>query len=242
MAVINRRNALSCAAFTQLLPVIDPFRLSHCAIMDRVAGFQEKGFEQIILSSTDDALYTQVMPGLVRTICERVGIKVVEHFRPCLYNGFRAQPSTSWVLMSTVPTSREPHYRDCNMINGRPSFPLGRGLTSIAVPFGPDGKTAELVSALQTDESEVRNVLDDSLRCHTPEVVYLFCRRSRLRCETVTMARALIGPDVFLVASGNVRRPQDLHELVAAGADGVAACSIFEEPDWRGRLDDLLQG
>lgn len=236
----DRRRALLCAKGSPIIPVLDPFRLDRRQILCRAAFLKGRGFRQLVLASTDDAAYARIMPGLVAALHAQTGLDIVEHFRPTRRYGFRRQLQTRWLLMSQVPTSSEAHFRDCARINGALASTKDRALRCLALPVGRDPKSGRFVGSTDMAEAGIATVLDNPWRLARTDVVYLFCRHNRLRAKTVSDARALIGTRPLLVASGNVRQPNDVRELLGAGAGAVAVGSLFETPDWRTSIAALL--
>ncbi len=236
----DRSRALICAPDTRILPVLDPFRLNRTQILCRARFLRGLGFRQLVLASTDDAGYARIVPGLIKAIVAQTGMRIVEHFRPTRNSGFRGQQQTHLVLMSQVPSSRDAHFRLCARLNGAAANPIGRGLRCLALPVGHDPKSSTFVNAAELGEDDIAVALGNLNRIGRAEVVYLFCRQSRLRAETVAKARKLIGYRPLLVASGNVRTSDDVCELLGAGAGAVAVGSLFETMDWRARFEALL--
>ncbi|MEM5585923.1 hypothetical protein WNZ15_25940 [Roseibium sp. AS2] len=238
---MNYHHPLRAATWTPLIPVLDPFRLQRTQILIRAKFLRGLGFEQIVLASTDDERYNRVMPALVTALKQQTGLRIVEHFRPTRRTGFRAQQETSWVIMSRVISSKDPHFRTCRRINREPADRVGRGISSVALPVGIDLTSMLYVAAKETAEDEISSVLHDPWTIQFTDVFYLFCRESRLKVETVSSVRALIGDRPFLVASGNVRSGLDVKNLMYAGASGVAVGSVFEATDWRKRIAEIMQ-
>lgn len=241
MGHLSHHHPLRAAPWTPLIPVLDPFRLRKTQVLIRAKFLRGLGFEQVVLASTDDERYGRVMPQLVTALKQQTGLRIVEHFRPIRRTGFRAQEETSWVIMSRVISSTEPHFRACRRINRGPANRLGRGISCVALPVGRDQISRHYVAAKETAEDEICSVLHDHWTIQSTDVFYLFCRGSRLKAETVSCVRALVGERPFLVASGNVRSAHDVEDLMYAGASGVAVGSVFEATDWRKKIAEIVR-
>lgn len=221
----------------RIIHVIDPYKISIFEAIEK-ARFFSSICPFIIVGSTDNNNFQEVIPGMIQAIKKNVDINVFTHFAPQLHHGYPYCAHADALMATSVLNSGIEYFKDSSLtrqslmessqrIGDMPIIPC------VALTLGEDTKSHKYVNALPVsiEKESVALILDN---CELPEsgIFYLFSRSTLIDSDLCCYVRTRLNPNVILIASGCVKNKRQADILLDAGADYVAMGTIFETRDW----------
>lgn len=229
----------------KIIHVIDPFKSSMAEAVEKAKFFSEV-CPFIIIGSTDNDIYHEIVPEMIQKIKESIDVSIFTHFPPKTEMGYPSCADADAVIATSVLNSGMDYYRDNSMNRQSLKETVSKGgviniIPCSAITLGDDKKSKKYVDAqpVSSQKQSIDRVLDNFI-LPSEGIFYLYSRNCLVDTHICKYVRSRVDSRVVLIVSGCIREKEQADCLIESGADYVAVGTLFESMNWKEKALDFF--